>query len=234
MKTIAQELSSMRYPGRGILLGVHPDGNHAVIAYFIMGRSENSRNRVFVTEGDGIRTQAYDPSKMKDPHLIIYAPVRVSGKRTIVTNGDQTDTIFDGFAAGLTFEQALRSRVYEDDAPNFTPRISGLVDMEDGLKLSLHIIKKSAECDSAVRFHYDYEAPQAGFAKLIHTYTSASDALESFTGEPKTLTVPDCGLDAFTELVWNALDADNKISLFTRYIDARTGAFDTRVVNKYN
>lgn len=234
LRTIEKELGSLAYHGRGIIIGKSPDEKKAVIAYFIMGRSENSRNRVFVEDGDGIRTKAFDESKMTDPHLIIYAPVRVMGNKTIVTNGDQTDTVYSLMDRQLTFEQALRTREFEDDAPNYTPRISGIVRIEDGeMNYALSILK-SAEGDpsSCERFNYAYSSPLAGRAKFIHTYNSDGSPLPSFEGEPKTLTVPDCSIDSLTELIWNSLNEDNKVSLFVRYIDIESGNTETRIVNK--
>ncbi len=227
-------LSENVYPGRGIIIGKSKDGENAVIAYFIMGRSENSRNRVFVTEGNGIRTQAFDESKMTDPHLIIYAPVKVLGNKTIVTNGDQTDTIYDLMDRQMTFEQALRTREFEDDAPNFTPRISGIVRLEDGDMNYAMSILKSAEGDSSScqRFTFAYNNPLNGKAKFIHTYKCDGNPLPSFEGEPKTIELPDADIDTFTDIVWNNLNEDNKVSLFVRYINLKTGEFDSRIVNK--
>ena len=234
IKSIAAELCSVAYHGRGIIIGKSADGKKAVTAYFIMGRSENSRNRVFVSEGDGIRTQAFDESKMTDPHLIIYAPVRVMGNKTIVTNGDQTDTIYELMDKQMTFEQALRTREFEDDAPNFTPRISGIIRLENGDMNYAMSILKSAEGDgsSCQRYTYAYSNPLAGKAKFIHTYKCDGNPLPSFEGEPKTLELPDTDIDSLTDLIWNNLNEDNKVSLFVRYIDLTTGEFDTRIVNK--
>ena len=234
IKSIAAELSSLAYHGRGIIIGKSADGKKAVTAYFIMGRSENSRNRVFVSEGDGIRTQAFDESKMPDPHLIIYAPVRVMGNKTIVTNGDQTDTIYELMDKQMTFEQALRTREFEDDAPNFTPRISGIIRLENGDMNYAMSILKSAEGDgsSCQRYTYAYSNPLAGKAKFIHTYKCDGNPLPSFEGEPKTLELPDTDIDSLTDLIWANLNEDNKVSLFVRYIDLTTGEFDTRIVNK--
>ena len=232
--TIEKELNSLPYHGRGILIGRSPDGNKAVIAYFIMGRSENSRNRVFVEDGDGIRTQAFDESKMTDPHLIIYAPVRVLGNKTIVTNGDQTDTIYELMDKQMTFEQSLRTREFEDDAPNYTPRISGIIHLENGDMNFAMSILKSADVDgsSCQRYTYAYSNPLCGKGKFIHTYKCDGNPLPSFEGEPKTLEIPDMDIDAFTSLVWENLNADNKVSLFTRYIDIKTGKAESRIVNK--
>ena len=227
-------LSENAYPGRGIIIGKSADGKNAVIAYFIMGRSENSRNRVFVSDGDGIRTQAFDESKMTDPHLIIYAPVRVLGNKTIVTNGDQTDTIYELMDRQMTFEQALRTREFEDDAPNFTPRISGIVRLENGDMNYAMSILKSAEGDpnSCQRYTFAYNNPLKANAKFIHTYKCDGNPLPSFEGEPKTITLPDLDIDALTNVIWDNLNQDNKVSLFVRYIDLQSGKFDTRIVNK--
>lgn len=234
ISTITEELNSLAYHGRGILIGKSADGKKAVAAYFIMGRSENSRNRVFVPEGDALRTKAFDESKMTDPHLIIYYPVRVLGNKTIVTNGDQTDTIYEQMDRQATFEQALRTREFEDDKPNFTPRISGIIRREEGKMHFAMSILKSAEGDdrSCERFTYAYSNPIAGRAKFIHTYNGDGDPLPSFEGEPKTILLPDCGIDALTELIWKNLNADNKVSLFVRTIDLATGETETRIVNK--
>ena len=233
MLSLEQELKGNAYPGRGIVIGKSEDGKYAVTAYFIMGRSENSRNRVFVTEGDGIRTQAYDPSKLTDPSLIIYAPVRVLGKETIVTNGDQTDTVYDGISKGLTFEQSLRSREFEPDAPNYTPRISGMLTVENGrFDYQMSILKSNngnpAACN---RYTFSYENPVAGEGHFIHTYKCDGDPLPSFEGEPKLVAIPD-DMDAFTDLLWESLNEDNKVSLFVRYINIETGEYETKIVNK--
>ena len=235
ISTIAEELNSLAYHGRGIIIGKSADGKKAVTAYFIMGRSENSRNRVFVAEGEAMRTKAFDESKMTDPHLIIYYPVRVLGNKTIVTNGDQTDTIYDLMDKQMTFEQALRTREFEDDKPNFTPRISGIIRREaDGDMNYAMSILKSAEGDdsSCERFTYAYSNPVAGKAKFIHTYNGDGNPLPSYEGEPKTLILPDVEIDELTDLIWNNLNQDNKVSLFVRYIDLATGKTDTRIVNK--
>ena len=234
IKSIAAELSSLAYHGRGIIIGKSADGKKAVTAYFIMGRSENSRNRVFVEDGDGIRTQAFDESKMTDPHLIIYAPVRVMGNKTIVTNGDQTDTIYELMDKQMTFEQALRTREFEDDAPNFTPRISGIIRLENGDMNYAMSILKSAEGDggSCQRYTFAYSNPISGKAKFIHTYKCDGNPLPSFEGEPKTLELPDTDIDSLTDLIWENLNEDNKVSLFVRYIDLATGKFESRIVNK--
>ena len=236
ISTIKEELNSLAYHGRGIIIGKSQDGKKAVTAYFIMGRSENSRNRVFVAEGDAMRTKAFDESKMTDPHLIIYYPVRVLGNKTIVTNGDQTDTIYNLMDKQMTFEQALRTREFEDDKPNFTPRISGIIHREGGEMNFAMSILKSAEGDdsSCERFTYAYSNPIAGRAKFIHTYNCDGNPLPSFEGEPKTLLLPDTDIDSFAELIWTNLNADNKVSLFVRYIDIESGETETRIINKNN
>ncbi|TGX98066.1 inosine monophosphate cyclohydrolase [Hominisplanchenecus murintestinalis] len=227
------ELKGNAYPGRGIVIGKSADGTKAVTAYFIMGRSENSRNRVFVEDGDGIRTQAFDPSKLTDPSLIIYAPVRVLGNKTIVTNGDQTDTIYEGMDKQLTFEQCLRTREFEPDAPNYTPRISGIMHLEGGgYNYAMSILKSSnGNPDSCHRYTFAYEAPVNGEGHFIHTYMCDGNPLPSFEGEPKLVEIPD-DMDAFTEMLWNSLNVENKVSLFVRYIDIATGNYETRIVNK--
>ena len=233
MLSLEQELKGNAYPGRGIVIGKSEDGKYAVTAYFIMGRSENSRNRVFVTEGEGIRTQAYDPSKLTDPSLIIYAPVRVLGKEMIVTNGDQTDTVYEGVSKGLTFEQSLRSREFEPDAPNYTPRISGMLTVENGrFDYQMSILKSNngnpAACN---RYTFSYENPVAGEGHFIHTYLCDGNPLPSFEGEPKLVAIQD-DIEIFTELLWNSLNEENKVSLFVRYIDIETGKYETKIVNK--
>ncbi|MBQ8624386.1 MAG: IMP cyclohydrolase [Oscillospiraceae bacterium] len=234
VSTIANELNSLAYHGRGIIIGKSADSTKAVTAYFIMGRSENSRNRVFVPVGEAMRTKAFDESKMTDPHLIIYYPVRVLGNKTIVTNGDQTDTIYELMDKQMTFEQALRTREFEDDKPNFTPRISGIIHLENGDMNYAMSILKSAEGDdsSCERFTYAYSNPIAGKAKFIHTYNGDGNPLPSYEGEPKTLELPDVSIDELTDLIWKNLNSDNKVSLFVRYIDIATGETQTRIVNK--
>ena len=235
MVNLGQELSSNAYPGRGIVIGKSADGRYAVTAYFIMGRSSNSRNRVFVTDGTGIRTQAFDPSKMEDPSLIIYAPVRTYGFYTIVTNGDQTDTIYDGLSTGKTFEESLRSRCFEPDAPNYTPRISGLMHVITGdFDYSLSILKSDAgDPSSCLRFTYSYENPQAGKGHFIHTYMGDGNPLPSYEGEPTVVNI-EGDIDTFTNNIWNSLNEDNKVSLFTRFINIATGEEESRIVNKNN
>ncbi len=234
IKSLECELNSLPYHGRGIIIGKSADGKKAVTAYFIMGRSVNSRNRVFVPEGEAMRTKAFDESKMTDPHLIIYYPVRVLGNKTIVTNGDQTDTIYELMDKQMTFEQALRTREFEDDAPNYTPRISGIIHHENGKMNFAMSILKSADGDgsSCQRYTYAYENPKAGKAKFIHTYKCDGNPLPSFEGEPKTLELPDTDIDTLTDIIWTNLNEDNKVSLFVRYIDLTTGETDTRIINK--
>ncbi len=231
--SIADLLSGNPYPGRGIILGRTPDGMNAVAAYFIMGRSENSRNRIFVTEGEGIRTEAFEPEKMVDPSLVIYAPVRVLGNKTIVTNGDQTDTIYECMDQQMTFEQSLRSREFEPDAPNYTPRISGVLHIEnDTYNYAMSIIKTSdGDPSSCDRFTFAYNNPVPGEGHFIHTYTGDGDPLPSFEGEPERIDVLG-DIDAYTDLLWNNLNEDNKVSLFVRYISIFDGSYETRIVNK--
>ena len=231
--SLEQELKENSYPGRGIVIGKSADGKYAVTAYFIMGRSSNSRNRVFVEEGQGIRTEAFDPSKLEDPSLIIYAPVRVLGNKTIVTNGDQTDTIYEGMDKQLTFEQSLRSREFEPDGPNYTPRISGIMHIENGTyNYAMSVLKSNnGDPSSCNRYTYAYENPKAGEGRFIHTYMHDGNPLPSFEGEPKVVTIPN-DMDEFTNMLWNSLNEENKVSLFVRYIDIATGAYRTKIVNK--
>lgn len=233
MLSLANELNSNTYPGRGIVIGKTKDGKKAVTAYFIMGRSNNSRNRVFVEEGEGIRTQAFDPSKLEDPSLIIYAPVRVLGNKTIVTNGDQTDTIYEGMDKQLTFEQSLRTREFEPDAPNYTPRISGIMHVENGkYNYAMSILKSNnGNPEACNRYTFAYENPVAGEGHFIHTYMHDGNPLPSFEGEPKLVEINGY-IDEFTNMVWTNLNEDNKVSLFVRFIDIETGEYETRIVNK--
>ncbi|MCP1110673.1 IMP cyclohydrolase [Lachnospiraceae bacterium PF1-21] len=233
MIAIENELKNNAYPGRGIILGKTPDGKKAVAAYFIMGRSENSRNRIFVEDGEGIRTQAFDEAKLVDPSLIIYAPVRVIGSKTIVTNGDQTDTIYEGMDKQLTFEQALRSREFEPDGPNYTPRISGIIHrLGAGFNYALSILKSNeGDPDSCQRFTFAYENPKAGEGHFIHTYAENLDPLPSFVGEPKKIATHN-DIEEFTTLLWENLNEENKVSLFVRYQDLASGEYETKIVNK--
>ena len=233
MLSLANELNSNTYPGRGIVIGKTKDGKKAVTAYFIMGRSNNSRNRVFVEEGEGIRTQAFDPSKLEDPSLIIYAPVRILGNKIIVTNGDQTDTIYEGMDKQLTFEQSLRTREFEPDAPNYTPRISGIMHVENGkYNYAMSILKSNNGNPKACnRYTFAYENPAAGEGHFIHTYMHDGNPLPSFEGEPKLVEI-NGDIDEFTNMVWTNLNEDNKVSLFVRFIDIETGEYETRIVNK--
>lgn len=232
MLSLAEELQKNTYPGRGIVLGKSEDGLYAVSAYFIMGRSENSRNRVFVEDGNGIRTQAFDPSKMVDPSLIIYAPVRVLGDTTIVTNGDQTDTVYEQMEQGKTFEESLRIREFEPDSPNFTPRISGIMETKDSYSYSLSILKSAdGNPESCQRYTFSYENPINGVGHFIHTYKCDGNPLPSFEGEPKKVGISG-DIDTFTNVLWENLNEDNKVSLFVRYINLETGETMTKIVNK--
>ena len=220
------------YPGRGIVLGLAPSGKKALIAYFIMGRSANSRNRVFdpVPEIGGIRTLAADPAKLEDPSLIIYNPVRTVANAHIVTNGDQTDTVYEFMARGERFEDALRTRTFEPDGPNWTPRISGLVEKNGDYRLS---ILKSADGDpsSTRRYFFEYSDPKPGTVHFIHTYACDGNPIPSFSGEPEEAKITGC-INCFTNLLWDNLNADNKVSLYTAFIDLETGEMDTRILNK--
>ena len=235
MISLENELKQNPYPGRGIVIGRSKDGKHAVTAYFIMGRSENSRNRIFVEDGEGIRTQAFDPSKLTDPSLIIYAPVRVLGNKTIVTNGDQTDTIYELMDKQQTFEQALRTREFEPDGPNYTPRISGIMHIESGnYNYAMSILKSNnGDPSSCNRYTFTYANAKAGEGRFIHTYKCNEDPLPSFEGEPKLVEIPN-DIEDFTQMLWESLNEDNKVSLFVRYIDLETGKYETRIVNKNN
>ncbi len=230
---LGQDLRENRYPGRGIVIGRTKDGRKAVAAYFIMGRSANSRNRIFVRDGEGIRTQAFDPAKVEDPSLILYAPVRVLGSTTIVTNGDQTDTIYEGMCHHLTFEQSLRSRTYEPDAPNYTPRISGILHIENGtFSYAMSILKKASEQDDACsRCTFAYEDGVFGEGRFLHTYQGDGNPLPCFEGEPKRVRIPD-DIQTCTDLIWENLNEENKVSLFVRYTDIDTGFTEDRIVNK--
>lgn len=231
--SLEQELKQNAYPGRGIVIGRSEDGTRAVAAYFIMGRSGNSRNRIFVEDGEGIRTQAFDPARLEDPSLIIYKPVRVLGNKTIITNGDQTDTIYDGMDHQMTFEQSLRSRTFEPDAPNYTPRISGIMHIEKGgYNYAMSIIKSNnGNTDSCLRFTYAYENPASGEGHFIHTYLHDGNPLTSFEGEPKAIGITGT-INEFTNMVWESLNEENKVALFVRFIDIDSGAVETRIRNK--
>ena len=233
IQSLVNELSGCDYPGRGIVIGRSEDGTKAVTAYFIMGRSENSRNRVCVEDGEGIRTQAFDPSKLSDPSLIIYAPVRVLGDKTIVTNGDQTDTVYDLMKQGKTFEESLRTRKFEPDGPNYTPRISGLMTVSSGkYEYAMSILKShNGNPDQCDRYTFSYDAPVAGEGHFIHTYMKDGNPLPSFEGEPTWVKISG-NIDEFTDMIWNNLNQDNKVSLFVRYIDIATGEYETRIINK--
>ncbi|MBS4961178.1 MAG: IMP cyclohydrolase [Clostridiales bacterium] len=231
--SLEKELSSNSYPGRGIVIGKSADGTKAVTAYFIMGRSVNSRNRIFVEDGEGIRTQAFDPSKLADPSLIIYAPVRVLGNKTIVTNGDQTDTIYERMDKQQTFEQALRTREFEPDAPNYTPRISGILHIENGTyNYAMSILKSDhGRPDSCNRYTFAYHNPQNGEGRFIHTYMGDGTPLPSFEGEPVRVNITGT-IDSFTQMIWENLNEENKVSLFVRFIDIASGKYETRIINK--
>ena len=233
--SLAAELAVNSYPGRGIVIGRSDDGLRAVLAYFIMGRSANSRNRVFTEKDGGIITEAADPSKLEDPSLIIYAPVRVFGSRTIVTNGDQTDTIFEASEKGYGFAKALRTRTFEPDAPNFTPRISGVVKVTKKGKMSYKLsILRSDEGNggSVERFFFEYPQPVPGEGRFIHTYRCDGSPIPSFSGEPEKVKLSG-DIDTFTNMLWNSLNEANKVSLFVREIELKTGKYKTRIVNKY-
>lgn len=235
MLSLEKELNENAYPGRGIVLGKSADGKSAVAAYFIMGRSSNSRNRIFVEDKEGIRTQAFDPSKLEDPSLIIYAPVRVLGNKVIVTNGDQTDTIYDGMDQQLTFDQSLESREFEPDGPNYTPRISGMIHLkENDFDYKMSILKSdNGNPSSCNRYTFSYQNPVAGEGRFIHTYMHDGNPLPSFEGEPKLVAIPN-DIETFTNMLWNNLNEENKVSLFVRYIDIQTGKYETKIVNKNN
>lgn len=234
IRSLQEELKNNAYPGRGIVMGRTPDGRYAVTAYFIMGRSVNSRNRIFVEDGEGIRTEAFDPSRLSDPSLIIYAPVRVLGKRTIVTNGDQTDTVFEGLKEGKSFEEALAAREFEPDAPNYTPRISGVMETDGGTFSYKMSILKSADGDPSCcdRYTFSYDNPLAGEGRFIHTYQRDGDPLPSFEGEPERIAIGDEEIDGFVKRIWESLNEENRVSLFVRYIEIGTGEYESRIINK--
>lgn len=242
IKSLQEELQANIYPGRGIVIGRSADGKYAVTAYFIMGRSINSRNRIFAEDGEGIRTEAFDPSKLSDPSLIIYAPVRVLGPvsgtvsqtRTIVTNGDQTDTVYEGFKKGLSFEEALAAREFEPDVPNYTPRISGVMELDQGKFSYKMSILKSADGDPSCccRYTFSYDNPTAGEGRFLHTYQEDGDPLPSFEGEPTRISVGSEDIDSFAKGIWESLNEENKVSLFVRYIEIETGKYESRIINK--
>ena len=233
MKNLSSAVGATSYPGRGILIGKSADATRAFLAYFIMGRSVNSRNRVFVEEPDGIRTEAFDPSKMEDPSLIIYHPVRVIDDKTIVTNGDQTDTIRDDILAGGDFHRACTTRTFEPDAPNFTPRISAMVERKDGdFRLEMSVLRCcDPETGAALRSFFEYDRVKPGCGYFIHTYAQDGNPIPSFTGEPESV-VLESDFAAFSDAIWEALNVDNKVSLWTRSIDLATGATESRIYNK--
>lgn len=238
MTKLEELLKENEYPGRGIVAGLSPDGKHAVSAYWTMGRSAGSRNRIFTVEEENgsevVRTKAFDPSLIAgDPSLIIYAAVRQFKNSTIVTNGDQTDTIFDGLKAGKSFEESLRSRKYEHDSPNYTPRISSLLNVENGkFNFAISILKSdNGNAENTLRFTYTYDNPQKGQGRFIHTYLGNGNPLPSFEGEPRLVEISGA-IGEFTDKIWESLNEENKVSLFVRYIDIETGKFEERIVNK--
>lgn len=230
---ISDYLKNNSYPGRGIIMGKSDCTKYAVFAYFIMGRSENSRNRIFVPTEDGIKTQAFDESKMVDPSLIIYSPVRVLKDKIIVTNGDQTDTIYDMMSKGFTFEQSLRTRQFEPDEPNYTPRISGMIKLNDNnFNYTLSILKSANGCpDACERFTYSYNTPLDGEGHFISTYEHDGNPIPSFSGEPKRIII-DEDMNTFTETLWNSLNEENKVSLFVEYVNIQTKEIKSRIINK--
>lgn len=233
MNELARAIGATSYPGRGILIGKSADAKHAFLAYFIMGRSVNSRNRVFVSEGEGLRTQAFDPSQMADPSLIIYAPVRVYGEKTIVTNGDQSDTIYAALEKGKSFHRALTTRTFEPDAPNFTPRISAMLERSEGdFRLELSVLRCcDPESQAALRSFFEYDSVRPGCGYFIHTYAQDGNPIPSFTGEPEAVALG-CDFEAFSQTIWSALNEDNKVSLWTRAIALDSGKTETRIYNK--
>ncbi len=232
INSIASLLKDNTYPGRGIIIGKSADGKKAVFAYFIMGRSENSRNRIFSEKENGeVIIYPFDESKVDDPSLIIYSPIRVIGNKIIVTNGDQTDTVYDFLADGKTFEQALETRCFEPDAPNFTPRISGLLDFENGFSYKMSILKSAdAEGTACNRYTFNYAALN-GLGHFIHTYNHDGNPIPTFTGEPERVALNGT-IDEITEEIWENLNENNKISLYVRFIDLETGDAENRMINK--
>ncbi|MDD7408245.1 MAG: IMP cyclohydrolase [Anaerovoracaceae bacterium] len=233
MTPLSEVLENNEYPGRGIVIGRSSDGKKAVAAYFIMGRSENSRNRVFVEDGEGLRTQAFDESKVEDPSLIIYAPVRVLGNKTIITNGDQTDTIYELMDKQQTFEQSLRGRTFEPDEPNYTPRISSVMHIENGnYSFAMSVIRSdNGDPSSCLRYTFAYETPKAGEYRFIHTYKGNGNPLPSFEGEPELVSVADGSASEVAQAIWKSLNKDNKVSLFVRVTDIETGKYETEIIN---
>ncbi len=232
MISLSEELRNNSYPGRGILIGCSPDGRKSVAAYFIMGRSENSRNRIFVSCEDGIRTEAYDLSKMTDPSLIIYHPLRILDQTIILTNGDQTDTILEGLRSGLSVRDALLSRKFEPDAPSYTPRISGVIQPDGSYCLS---ILKSLEGDPSCccRFFYEYDTPRAGTGHFLHTYRGDGSPLPSFEGEPRAAALPETAQE-LADLLWSSLNEENKVSLYVQYTDRETWTTEKIIRNKHS
>ena len=229
--TINTILENNSYPGRGIMIGRSACGKFAVTAYFIMGRSVNSRNRIFTVTDDGIRTEAFDPSMMSDPSLIIYHPVRHIDGKMIVTNGDQTDTVRDFIAEGKTFEEALRTRTFEPDEPNYTPRISGIIEKDGSYKLSI-LKSQYGNADSVQRYFFEYAQPVAGTGHFIHTYKCDGNPIPSFEGEPEFVELPPASPEDFAEAVWNSLNADNKVSLYVNYTSLEDGKEYVIIKNK--
>ncbi|MBQ3079390.1 MAG: IMP cyclohydrolase [Clostridia bacterium] len=235
MNTLTQAVSQTTYPGRGIIAGKSSDGKKAVFAYFIMGRSENSRNRIFVMEDAGMRTKAYDEAKMKDPSLIIYWPVRKLENKLIVTNGDQTDTIYDYVKDGKSFIDALNTRCFEPDAPNFTPRISCMATFENGdFSLQMGVLKSAnPEGSASLRCYYLYEAVKAGEGEFIHTYAADGNPLPSFTGEPEKVEIGNESVSEIAETIWNGLNEDNRVSLYVCITDLETLAMEEKIINRH-
>ena len=233
VKTIGERINGNPYVGRGIVLGKTEDGKNAVSAYFIMGRSENSRNRVFTVKNGEVFTEPFDASKVEDPSLIIYAAVRSFENKLIVTNGDQTDTIYDFISKGKCFSESLKTREFEPDAPNYTPRISGILHIENGeYNYAMSILKSNnGNPDACNRYTFAYSNPVAGEGHFIHTYMGDGNPLPSFEGEPKLVGIPN-DMDEFANLVWTSLNEDNKVSLFIRFIDIETGKYETKIFNK--
>ena len=231
-KTMGQRIEGNPYVGRGIVIGKTADGKKAAIAYFIMGRSESSRNRMFIEKGDEIVIEPIDASKVGDPSLIIYSPIRVCEKGTIVTNGNQTDTVYEFLQSDKSFSQALATREFEPDAPNYTPRISGMLYFDGAFHYDLSILKSADACGSAcTREYFEYPA-LAGTGHFIHTYITDGNPIPSFCGEPERVSIPD-DPDAFLEDIWSHLDEANKVAIAVRYIDIESGAYTQKIINKY-